>query len=158
MTSRPNARALALRARRRRRMIRFASWTAGLTLLALIFAFVGRGPNGGNAAVAGHASHPRGGGIADASHVVAPASFTRERAVNAYTIATRIPAMLNQLHCSCGCDTMGHRSNLACFEDQHGALCDTCMRTAEIAWRMTQKGVRDPARIQAVIDASVGSS
>ena len=155
MTSRPNARALALRARRRRRMIRFASWTAGAALVALGFAFVGRGADGASDAAGAHPAHPRGGGIDDASRVVAPASFTRERAVNAYTIATRIPAVLNQLHCSCGCDAMGHRSNLACFEDQHGALCDVCMRTAEIAWRMTRKGVRNPVRIQAVIDASV---
>jgi len=98
-----------------------------------------------------------GSGRSDAAHVVHPASFRVPRIAAAYRIASQIPATLNQLYCWCGCHRhSGHRSNLACFESDHGAECDICIETAEIAWRLAQQGVTDPAAIQRQVDATLG--
>ncbi len=64
--------------------------------------------------------------------------------------------ILNRLSWWCGCtEYHAHRSSLACFEDEHGAQCDVCMRTAEIAWDVAQHGVSDSAAIQQGLDAKV---
>ena len=55
---------------------------------------------------------------------VDPAQFagsTKE----AYKFARRNPAILEKLHCYCGCDqTDGHKSLLDCFRSYHGAWCE----------------------------------
>jgi hypothetical protein len=97
-----------------------------------------------------------GEGRSDASAVTPPELFDHPRVKEAYAIAQRIPETMNQLYCWCGCIERGMRSALECFESNHGANCDVCMGTAEIAWEMTQKGVTDPAEIQNAIDARYG--
>lgn len=101
-----------------------------------------------------------GTGRSDASAVLDTAQFDSPRVREAYAIARRIPATLNQLYCWCGCvgnPTMGnHRSALECFESKHAASCDVCLANAEIAWAMTQQGITDPARIQRAIDERFG--
>lgn len=97
-----------------------------------------------------------GEGRADASHVTPPELFEHPRAKAAYTIAQKIPATMNQLYCWCGCIERGMRSTLECFESAHGANCDVCMGTAEIAWEMSQKGVTDPGQIQKAVDERYG--
>jgi hypothetical protein len=73
-----------------------------------------------------------------------PALFsgsTRE----AYQIAREIPVVLDQLPCFCGCATsFGHRSNLHCFKDDHGAVCDMCRDIALLAGQMTRSGATVP--------------
>ena len=100
-----------------------------------------------------------GEGRSDASHVMHPSSFSNPRATAAYAIAQEIPATLNQLYCWCQCaEYHGHRSALACFEGRHGSECDVCIRTAEIARDMVQRGVTDAAEIQREIDRWVRPS
>lgn len=93
-------------------------------------------------------------GRQDASHVMPPTVFADSATRHAYSVATQIPGVLNQLYCWCRCENSGHhRSNLQCFEDRMGEDCDVCQGTAEIAYRMVQQGVRNPAQIQAAVDA-----
>ena len=94
------------------------------------------------------------GGRSDASHVLDPNQFSDRDIRHAYWVATQIPEVLNQLYCWCGCENRGvHRSNLQCFEDRMATDCAVCVGTAEIAFQMTQNGVRDAAKIQAAVDA-----
>lgn len=97
-----------------------------------------------------------GEGRADASHVTPPELFDHPRAKAAYAIAQAIPETMNQLYCWCGCIERGMRRALECFESNHGANCDVCLGTAEIAWAMTQQGVTDAAEIQKAVDARYG--
>ena len=97
-----------------------------------------------------------GEGRSDASHVTPPELFEDPRVKEAYAIAGRIPETMNNLYCWCGCIERGMRSALECFESRHGASCDICIRTAEIAWAMTQRGVTDPGTIQKVVDTEMG--
>lgn len=92
-----------------------------------------------------------------AAAVMDPAQFPDSATQHAYTVATKIPAVLNKLYCWCRCADSGtHRSNLQCFEDQMGADCEVCQGTAEIAYKMTQQGVTDAGKIQAAVDAQWG--
>ena len=97
-----------------------------------------------------------GEGRSDASHVTPPEFFEHPRVREAYAISQRIPETMNHLYCWCGCIERGMRSALECFESNHGAACDICIRTAEIAWEMTQRGVTDPGEIQRAVDAEMG--
>ncbi|MFM0329469.1 PCYCGC motif-containing (lipo)protein [Paraburkholderia strydomiana] len=93
-------------------------------------------------------------GRSDASRVLNPNQFAHKDVRHSYWVATQIPATLNKLYCWCGCENRGvHRSNLQCFEDQMAVTCAVCQGTAEIAWKMTQTGVRDAGKIQAAVDA-----
>lgn len=94
-------------------------------------------------------------GRSDASHVLDPNRFSQPDVRHGYWIATQIPALLNQLYCWCGCENRGqHRSNLQCFEDTMATDCRVCLGTAEIAYKLRQQGVTDPAKIQAAVDAA----
>lgn len=97
-----------------------------------------------------------GEGRSDASHVTPPELFEHPRVKAAYAITQRIPETMNHLYCWCGCIERGMRSALECFESNHGANCDLCIRTAEIAWEMTQSGVTDPGAVQEAIDTQLG--
>ncbi|MCS6926609.1 MAG: PCYCGC domain-containing protein [Candidatus Binatia bacterium] len=51
-----------------------------------------------------------------------PAERFTGRIREAYQAAADIPEVLATLHCYCGCDkSLGHRSLLDCFVDDHGA-------------------------------------
>jgi len=102
--------------------------------------------------------HPDGlrlilSGRDDAGAVLEPQQFEREEVRHGYSIAQRIPALLNKLYCWCGCENRGeHRSNLQCFEDKMAQDCAVCLGTAEIAYNMSRKGIDDAAAIQAAVD------
>lgn len=94
-----------------------------------------------------------GDGRADASQVLEPHHFDAGAVRQAYAIAQRIPDTLNQLYCWCGCIDRGlHRSALECFESRHGASCNICVGTAQVAWAMMERGDTDPASIQRELD------
>lgn len=98
-----------------------------------------------------------GEGRSDAAAVTPPEFFDHPRIKAGYEIAQEIPATLNQLYCWCGCiERIGHRSALECFESEHGANCEVCLGTAEIAWEMTQQGITDPGEIQKAVDMRYG--
>lgn len=89
----------------------------------------------------------------DASAVLDAAQFSRAEVRNGYRIAAKIPALLNRLYCWCGCENRGvHRSNIQCFEDGMAEDCVVCLGTAETAYEMSEKGITDPAKIQATVD------
>ncbi len=68
--------------------------------------------------------------------------------VRAYEIAEKIPNVLYQQPCYCRCDrSVGHSSLRSCFESTHGAHCDTCMKEAFYAYKMT-KLKKTPAQIR----------
>lgn len=89
----------------------------------------------------------------DASRVLGPASLAYDGHRELYANVTRMPGLMNQLYCWCGCIKLGrHRSALGCFEDASAKGCGVCQETARIAWREVRSGVTDPARIQRAID------
>jgi hypothetical protein len=60
----------------------------------------------------------------------------------AYEIAARDPALLSQLHCYCGCDkSLGHKSLLDCYRDDHASRCGICMGEARDAEPMASRGM-----------------
>jgi len=96
-------------------------------------------------------------GRSDASSVLDADQFSRAEVRRGYRIAAKIPALLNQLYCWCGCENRGvHRSNLQCFEDRMAEDCAVCLGTAETAFEMSEKGITDAARIQAAVDVRWG--
>jgi len=68
----------------------------------------------------------------------------------AYKAARAHPAVLERLHCYCGCDKVeGHRNLLDCFRDRHGGRCQICVGEALQAQRMTDQG----STVQQIRDA-----
>jgi len=60
----------------------------------------------------------------------------------AYEVAARDPALLTQLHCYCGCDkSLGHKSLLDCFRDDHASRCGICMGEARDAEPLARSGM-----------------
>ena len=59
---------------------------------------------------------------------------------HAYELAAKIPAVIHQQPCYCYCDRMGHNSLHSCFEDTHGARCDTCLKELYYSYVESKKG------------------
>ena len=59
---------------------------------------------------------------------------------HAYELAAKIPVVLHQQPCYCYCDRMGHNSLHSCFENTHGARCDTCLKELYYSYMQHQKG------------------
>ena len=60
----------------------------------------------------------------------------------AYEVAQDDAALLDQLHCYCGCDKAdGHRNLLDCYRTEHGAHCEICVGEANDAEAMAQRGM-----------------
>ena len=82
---------------------------------------------------------------------LSPSGFTG-RAREAYQAAKDIPEVLDKLPCYCGCmQNFGHKSNLYCFHDDHGAECGLCQDIAIEAMAMHRAGksveqIRDSIR------------
>lgn len=68
----------------------------------------------------------------------------------AYQFAIANPEMLSQIPCYCGCGSMGHDSNLACFAsrvapdgvqfDSHALGCSICVDIAQDVMRLRRQG------------------
>lgn len=76
-----------------------------------------------------------------AADVLNPNQFGDERTRAAYQTAKDIPEVLEQLPCFCGCASLGHKNNLFCFKDQHGAGCNMCQSIALDARQMHDQGI-----------------
>jgi hypothetical protein len=77
-----------------------------------------------------------------AADVLSPSMFGDEKTRAAYQTAKDIPEVLEQLPCFCGCmSSIGHKNNLFCFKDQHGAGCDMCQNIALDARKMHDQGM-----------------
>jgi hypothetical protein len=79
-----------------------------------------------------------------------------ERAREAYTIAARIPDVLDGLFCHCDChEREGLRSLLECFEEDMATTCAICQNQAVAAGEMRAAG-KSLAQIRAAIDRRWG--
>lgn len=83
---------------------------------------------------------------------LAPVRFAgRPVVVTAYTIAKKIPKVLAQQPCYCGCDReFGHHSLLDCYTSDHTAGCAVCVKETFFTWEMTRQN-KTPAEIRAAI-------
>ncbi|HET7841812.1 MAG TPA: CYCXC family (seleno)protein [Terriglobia bacterium] len=81
-----------------------------------------------------------------------PSQFAdRPVVVTAYTIAKKMPKVLVQQPCYCGCDKhFGHHSLLDCYTSEHTAGCGICVKETFFAWEMTRQH-KTPAQIRAAI-------
>src|SRR5215469_11088321 len=77
-----------------------------------------------------------------AAGVLSPSLFSDEKTRAAYQTAKDIPEVLEQIPCFCGClSNFGHKNNLFCFKDQHGAGCNMCQDIALDARKMHDQGM-----------------
>jgi hypothetical protein len=91
--------------------------------------------------------------LSKAADVLSPTLFSDEKTRAAYQTAKDIPEVLEQIPCFCGClSNFGHKNNLFCFKDQHGAGCNMCQDIALDARKMHDQGL-SIARIQEKIKA-----
>ncbi|HYW11477.1 MAG TPA: PCYCGC motif-containing (lipo)protein [Longimicrobium sp.] len=78
------------------------------------------------------------------------------RAREPYTIAARIPSLLDGLYCHCEChERDGTRSLLECFEDDMASTCGICQGQARMAAEMHADG-KSLAEIRAALDQRWG--
>lgn len=91
--------------------------------------------------------------LSQSDGVLSPTIFDDAKTRAAYQVAKDIPEVLEQLPCFCGCMShYGHKNNLFCFKDQHGAGCDLCQDIALDARKMHDQGM-SIAQIQEQIKA-----
>ena len=91
--------------------------------------------------------------LSQSDGVLSPTIFDDAKTRAAYQTAKDIPEVLEQLPCFCGCMShFGHKNNLFCFKDQHGAGCDLCQDIALDARKMHDQGM-SIAQIQEQIKA-----
>lgn len=72
-----------------------------------------------------------------------------------YEIARQYPATLDRIHCFCECQespAFRHKTLLTCFVDRHAAGCGICLREAELAARLKEKGLSD-AEIERTVES-----
>jgi len=73
---------------------------------------------------------------------------------DAYRVAREIPITLAQLPCYCHCDRgFGHKSLYSCFQDEHAAHCDVCVREALLALKLEKEQKLSAAQIRDTIVA-----
>ena len=84
---------------------------------------------------------------------LSPESFTGITR-DAYRAVREIPVTIAQLPCYCHCDQgFGHKSLYSCFEDDHAAHCDVCVREALLALKLEKEQKMTPAQIRQAIVA-----
>ena len=68
---------------------------------------------------------------------------------DAYRAVRQIPVTIAQMPCYCHCDQgFGHKSLYSCFEDEHAAHCDVCVREALLALTLEKQQKLSPAEIR----------
>ena len=68
---------------------------------------------------------------------------------DAYRAVRAIPVTIAQLPCYCHCDEgFGHKSLYSCYEDDHAAHCDVCVREALLALTLEKEHKLTPAQIR----------
>ncbi|HEY0035337.1 MAG TPA: PCYCGC motif-containing (lipo)protein [Longimicrobium sp.] len=111
------------------------------------------GHHHGQPAARGHHPAPREGisGQGVLSAEVVPSS-----ARDAYTIAARIPSILDALYCHCDCHERDElRSLLECFENRMATTCGICQDEARMAGEMHADG-KSLEEIRKAIDKRYG--
>jgi hypothetical protein len=101
-----------------------------------------------------HHPEPRPGITAE--HVVR-ADVMPERARDVYTIAARIPSILDGLFCHCDChERDGRRSLLECYHDDMASTCGICQGQVRMAAELHDAG-KSLDQIRAAIDQRYGN-
>jgi len=124
--------------------------------------------------VSGHHTMPNGAQMStreiDAAWAARPA-FVRQtqRIEMAYAYAFRSWNVIEWMPCYCGCDSLGHGSNLNCFLkpmrsgstrvefDEHGSYCGICIDIALTAKKLAGEG-KSLLQIRQAIDRQFGSA
>lgn len=87
---------------------------------------------------------------------VLPADSVTEAAREVYTMAARIPNVLDGLFCHCDChERDGLRSLLECFHSEMASTCGICSGQARLAYEMHQDG-KSLRQIRKSVDAEYG--
>jgi hypothetical protein len=72
--------------------------------------------------------------------VLSPSLFVGKTAAS-YKVAQENRELLDAMYCYCYCSrTIGHKSLLSCFTDDHAANCGICQDQAFYAYSLEQKG------------------
>jgi Protein of unknown function with PCYCGC motif len=147
-----------------RRLPRFVLWAAALLVLAPSAACAQAHSHGashthtqtGTVAAAAQVRHPAPRQDLPADYVVR-ADNVPERARDEFTIAARIPQVLDGLYCHCEChERDGLRSLLDCFHGEGMATsCGICQRQATRAAELHDQG-RTLSEIRKTIDREFG--
>jgi hypothetical protein len=88
-----------------------------------------------------------------AATILDPDQFDDPFVRRAYASAKEVPDRLNQLYCYCHCkenEMLKHKSLLTCFQTDHAATCQICMREAIQAWNDSKKGLDIEATRKAI--------
>jgi hypothetical protein len=86
----------------------------------------------------------------------------------AYAFALYHPQVLKWMPCYCGCQGIGHRSNLDCYVkaavaggptifDEHASYCDICVKTTLLVKKMYSEG-RSLRDIRQAVDQTFGGA
>jgi Protein of unknown function with PCYCGC motif len=109
--------------------------------------------HGGQEKVKSHHPRPRPGITAAR---VRPADSVAARARESYTIAARIPSILDGIYCHCDCHERDQRrSLLECYHDGMATTCGICLNQARIAGELHAQG-KTLDEIRAAIDQTFG--
>jgi hypothetical protein len=97
--------------------------------------------------------HPEPRSNVSAADVIPASRYADAQGIaRAYEFAKQYPQVLDGLHCYCDCArNFNHRSLLTCFESDHGADCEICLREAMIAGQLHERG-QSLDQIRAQID------
>ncbi len=81
--------------------------------------------------------------------------YNTKKTLLSYRIAITIPAVLQAVPCTCGCNMIGHTSNADCFFSNHGfsphaAHCDICQDISIDTFKLYNQGY-SIAKIQNII-------
>jgi hypothetical protein len=73
--------------------------------------------------------------------VLSPDKVSGRLNKNAYSIASKISAVLYEQPCYCYCDrAQGHKSLHDCYTSEHATTCTVCQRELFYAYEQSQKG------------------
>jgi hypothetical protein len=109
--------------------------------------------HGQGAEARGHHPAPREG---ISGQGVLSAEVVPRSARDAYTIAARIPSVLDALYCHCDCHERDKlRSLLECFENRMATTCGICQNEARMAGEMHADG-KSLEEIRKAIDKRYG--
>ena len=145
--------ALPSRPQSRRRFVR-ASASALLALLGLARARPAWAQGSATAGTLGSGRHPTPRPWIDASKVLERAQLTEHPAAEpVFAMMRRIPHVVDDIHCHCGCAELPEfYSLLSCFEaDGMAQHCVICRGEASLAFRMHEQG-KSLDEIRAAID------
>lgn len=121
---------------------------AVVALVAGYFYFGNRGPQGFSSVEVKDVASLKGG---ETRPTLSPTLFVGQTAA-AYKIAQEKPELLDAMYCYCYCqESLGHKSLLSCYVDQHAANCGICQDQAFYANSLYEQG-QSLAKVRQAMD------